>query len=312
MYLDDKTPPNPIPRAVIDAGEVPCLLLVGGDPVGKVYPLEEGPISLGREPGNGILLDDPSVSRRHARIDRPPGEETMLVTDLGSTNGTLLNGRKITEHPLRQGDLLQIGVYTFKVTRCDPLQLRYLQKIEEQIQYDELTGLFTVKTVLGYTEKEILRSKRYGRDFSLLIFDIDHFKRVNDTYGHVAGSALLKELGGLVARSVRQGIDRPGRYGGDEFLLLLPETAKRNGFLAAERLREKIAAHTFLCDGHAIEITVSLGLASFGEDHESGGNALSLLKKADHALYRAKEEGRNRTKYIVRFSATTATLRRRK
>ncbi len=310
MYLDDKTPPNPIPEVTIEAEELPCLLLVRGAPQGRVYPLEPGSITLGREPGNTILLDDPSVSRRHARIEVAGEKPEIQIEDLGSTNGTLLNGRPVARHPLCQGDLLQIGTYIFKVTTCDPTQVHYQQKIEERIQYDELTGLFTVKTVLAYTQQEIARAHRYARDFSLLIFDIDHFKRVNDTFGHVAGSALLRELGGVIAGTFRKEIDRPGRYGGDEFLVLLPETPKRQGFLAAERLRQRIESHTFHADGHAIRITVSLGLASFGEDYEPGGDATALLRKADHALYRAKEGGRNRTAYIVRFDETMAARRR--
>lgn len=305
MHLDDRTPPAPMTNAEIFEELVPCLVVVQGEPKGKIYPLQRNIIRLGREPGNDILLDGSSASRRHAEIHISLQKDTFTLVDLNSTNGTFIHNTNVTSAPLQPGDLIYIGDYIFKFTFSDQFQLNYQKQIEDSAQFDNLTGLYTSKSVLTYIHQEVLRAERYIRDFSILILDVDLFKNVNDTYGHLIGSQLLKDLAQMIQTNIRKNVDRPGRYGGDEFLVLLPETPKKSAVNVAERLRKSVETQIFRYDPHQISVTLSIGLASFKEDHQPGASSLELINIADKALYQAKKMGRNRIYYIGRFTTTS-------
>ena len=163
---------------------------------------------------------------------------------------------------------------------------------------DPLTGIYNRGYINQHLPQEIRRALRYGRELSLLMCDIDHFKRVNDTHGHLAGDIVLKTFADILSSAIRQQVDWAGRYGGEEFLIVLPETNIKGAMILAERLRRDIADKTINTSGHAIRITTSFGVTGFAPaTGPQGGEALTpemLLQEADALLYQAKDEGRNR------------------
>lgn len=167
---------------------------------------------------------------------------------------------------------------------------RYLQKIEELTIKDDVTGLFNSRYLHRALEQEVIRAQRYKEHFSLIFIDIDHFKVVNDTYGHLIGSRLLKEVAEVIKKTLRE-TDIATRYGGDEFVLILPETTKENAYKVAKRLRENINSTNFISsDGINVKITASYGIATYPVD---ATDRLELLKLADQAMYRVKETTRD-------------------
>ena len=157
--------------------------------------------------------------------------------------------------------------------------------------YDSLTKIFGRRYVEAWLETEYARVKRYNTDLALVLFDIDHFKKINDTYGHQAGDFVLQELAATVKSVIRQA-DVLGRYGGEEFLVCMPETKVEKALLSAERIRKGVEEKEFIYDGKKIPVTISLGVASFRQMPED--KVSRFIKDADEALYFSKEHGRNR------------------
>lgn len=155
---------------------------------------------------------------------------------------------------------------------------------------DSLTGLYNRKHLMETLDKEVSRSQRHSRSFSLLVIDIDHFKKYNDTYGHLAGDEVLSKLASVFKESIRSS-DYAARYGGEEFIIMLPEIGPGQGVEAAERIRHKVAEEIFSGDGESIKVTISVGVACYPKN---GEDAESVIRNADAALYEAKELGRNR------------------
>lgn len=168
-------------------------------------------------------------------------------------------------------------------------------RIETLSITDELTQTYNRRFFCKRLHEEIRRNKRYGHPLCLFLFDIDYFKAVNDTYGHIAGDAVLQGIASLLQKNTRE-TDVVARYGGEEFVVLLPETDRDNGYLIAEKIRNIIAHHDFLLpDGVKINVTASFGVASFDMLPESFlTDSESFVKLADNALYSAKKNGRNR------------------
>ena len=165
-----------------------------------------------------------------------------------------------------------------------------LRQLEEMATTDPLTGLFNFRQLQVSLEQEMIRSQRYGHAFSVFIVDVDHFKAVNDTYGHLFGDHVLKKLGEIMQRSLRN-TDRVFRYGGEEFFILMPETSREEAAILADRIMDAIRIHTFVSDGKSANVTVSIGGAGFPFQSV---DKVELFKLADHALYKAKESGRDR------------------
>ena len=155
---------------------------------------------------------------------------------------------------------------------------------------DSLTGLYNRKHLMESLTKEIGRSRRYERPFALLIIDIDHFKKFNDTYGHLAGDDVLRKMGNVFRESIRN-CDYAARYGGEEFIIFMPEIGQDDGVKAAERIRGSVAKEKIDANGHSVTVTISVGVASFPEH---GDDAQGIISKADAALYQAKRRGRDR------------------
>ncbi|MDW7709732.1 MAG: sensor domain-containing diguanylate cyclase [Deferrisomatales bacterium] len=170
---------------------------------------------------------------------------------------------------------------------------RYFERVRELVITDDLTGLYNARHLLEYLDHEVDRAHRYGTPLSLVFFDVDYFKGVNDTHGHLVGSRVLTEMGRLIRGCVRSS-DVAARYGGDEFVLVLPNTDKKGAVTVASNLRQKVREHYFLSEqGYRIRVTASFGVASYPEDAQT---KLALIRHADQAMYRVKETTRDAVK----------------
>ena len=266
-----------------------CIVQIHGPELGKKYALQEYEFTIGREEGNHIVVDLDNVSRRHAMIIRRQGR--MFVKDLGSTNGTYLNDAEVTqETPLRSGDLIKVGGSIFKFLTGDNVELQYHETIYTLTIVDGLTGVNNKRYFLEYLEREMGRCHRYGRPLTLMMFDIDFFKKINDVHGHLAGDYVLRELAQTVKRLVRKE-QCFARYGGEEFALVVPEDGMDKARIFAEKIRQTIEKKQFTFENQDIPVTLSIGVADMTQDMT---DPLQFIKVADANLYKAKKAGRNR------------------
>lgn len=278
-----------------------ALIFLCGDKLGTAVRIDSQKLLIGRDSDVvDIALDDDVASRVHAQIfwkvDENDDRE-YWISDLGSTNGTLLNGTTLNGQEaqrLDDGDKIKIGRQLFKFALLDELEIEYQERVHELIVHDDLTGLLTRKSFTMELERELARSHRHRHEFCVLMMDIDFFKKVNDSYGHLIGSEVLRLTAKVISDTLRDS-DVVARYGGEEFIALLPETPKHKGIEAADRVREAMEAYDFPASIHddktKLKITISIGVAEYPSDSSSGN---SLIEAADIALYEAKQTGRNR------------------
>jgi diguanylate cyclase (GGDEF)-like protein len=266
-----------------------CLVQIHGPGLGRRFALVGGELTIGRDGKNGIVVDLDTVSRRHAKIVIREGRS--YVADLKSTNGTYLNNKEVLEElPLRSGDYVKVGGSIFKFLSGGDIESLYHEEIYRLTIVDGLTQINNKRFLLEFLEREIGRSQRYGRALSLLLFDIDHFKTVNDNYGHPAGDAVLREMALRIKQYVRKE-ECFARYGGEEFAIALPESGPENSRKFADKVRRLIADQPFEFEGQKFSVTISVGVAELsGQMSEPIG----LIKIADANLYKAKKAGRNR------------------
>jgi diguanylate cyclase (GGDEF)-like protein len=266
-----------------------CIVQIHGPELGKKYALQEYEFTIGREEGNHIVVDLDNVSRRHAMIIRRQGR--VFVKDLGSTNGTYLNDAEVTQETLlRSGDLIKVGGSIFKFLTGDNVELQYHETIYTLTIVDGLTGVNNKRYFLEYLEREMGRCHRYGRPLTLMMFDIDFFKKINDVHGHLAGDYVLRELAQTVKRMVRKE-QCFARYGGEEFALVVPEDGIEKARIFAEKIRQTIEKKQFTFENQDIPVTLSIGVADMTQDMT---DPLQFIKVADANLYKAKKAGRNR------------------
>jgi two-component system, cell cycle response regulator len=257
--------------------------------LGKRFVLDKSPTRVGRGADSQIVLEGDSVSRRHAHLERRTG--AWYVVDDGSTNGTYVNEEQIPrEQLLNNGDRIKIGPSILKFLSGADAEAKYHEEIYRMTIVDGLTQIHNKRALFEALEKELMRARRYERDLSLLMFDIDFFKRINDQYGHLAGDHVLRELARVVQERIRRE-EVFARYGGEEFVILLPETPLQGAAALAENLRARVANHAFVFQGERIPVTVSIGTALLGENDKV---AADLIQRADEKLYEAKRGGRNR------------------
>ena len=257
--------------------------------LGKRFVLDKSPTRVGRGAESQIVLEGDSVSRRHAHFERRAG--AWYVVDDGSTNGTYVNEEQIArEQLLNNGDRIKIGPSILKFLSGADAEAKYHEEIYRMTIVDGLTQIHNKRALFEALEKELMRARRYERDLSLLMFDIDFFKRINDQYGHLAGDHVLRELARVVQERIRRE-EVFARYGGEEFVILLPETPLPGAAALAENLRARVANHAFVFQGERIPVTVSIGTALLGENDKV---AADLIQRADEKLYEAKRGGRNR------------------
>ena len=257
--------------------------------LGKRFVLDMSPLRIGRGPENHIVLEGDSVSRRHVHFEQR-GSAWHAVDD-GSTNGTYVNDDQIVrECALTNGDRVKVGPTIFKYLSGQDVESQYHEEIYRMTIIDGLTQAHVKRYLLESLDKEMMRARRHERDMCLIMFDIDHFKKINDTHGHLAGDHVLKELARLVQARIRRD-EVFARYGGEEFAVLLPETTLEGATQLAHDVRQRVEAARFVFQNETIPVTVSIGLARLRESHKTG---LDLIKEADERLYDAKRGGRNR------------------
>ena len=261
----------------------------GGLPLGKLIHLKGPVVRVGRRLENDVVLLDDRVSRAHATFERRGSR--WLIRDEGSVNGTWVGGQKLQGYlQLALGDRIKIGSNIFKFLTGSDVESAAHEEIYRLTFTDGLTNLSNRRCLQEELEKELVRARRHGRVFSLLMIDIDWFKRVNDDLGHGAGDAVLAAVASLV-RSQTRDIDIVARYGGEELAVVAVEVNLLGAASLAERIRAAIEANTVHYDGHDVRVTVSIGCAEFSA---SDASAEELVARADAKLYYAKHTGRNR------------------
>lgn len=270
-----------------------CLLQIRPLEVNRsLLMLEQPRIVVGRDDGCGVVIRDASVSRQHAVIERTEGCYT--VTDLGSTNGTCVNEQRVRSALLQPGDRIRFGGYIFKFLSTNHIEMQYHEAVYGMMTRDALTGAWNKRSFLDVIEREFQRAVRRNCDLSLILFDIDYFKSVNDTHGHLVGDEVLQELSARIRASVADH-DVFARWGGEEFAILLADVALPEAVDVAERCRLCIAATPFGTTAGELPVTISAGVAQVADLlRTSGTSAGHLIQLADSHLYEAKRNGRNR------------------
>jgi two-component system cell cycle response regulator len=257
--------------------------------LGRRFVLDTSPIRIGRGAENHIVLEGDSVSRRHAHFEQRSG--VWWCVDDGSTNGSYVNDDQILrEAELGNGDRIKIGPTIFKFLSGQDVEAQYHEEIYRMTIIDGLTQVHVKRYLLEALEKELMRARRHARDLSFLMLDIDHFKKINDVHGHLAGDYVLKEVARIIQQRIRRD-EVVARYGGEEFAIILPETTLEGAFALADGLREKIEQSRFVFQSETIRVTISIGGALL---QESERTSQDLIKRADEKLYEAKRAGRNR------------------
>jgi two-component system, cell cycle response regulator len=266
----------------------PRVVIVEGSALGRILELARNPITIGRDPRNTLCLDESGVSRTHAVIMHQ--SQGVIVRDVGSKNGTFVNREPVQEHVLVDGDMIQLGSTTLKYLSQNNPEHSYYEHLHQASVQDPVTDIPNRRYFEEFVQREIARTRRYDRPLALLMIDLDHFKKVNDTYGHVCGDAVLHDFAHVVSARLRQS-EFLARYGGEEFALTLPETNLRGASIVAESIRLLVEKHGFTWENHTLAVTISIGGALLGPDMTSVGE---LVQAADQELYKAKRGGRNR------------------
>jgi len=266
------------------------LIVLAGSNVGEMHRLEGAESVIGRSSGATIRLNDDGISRRHARLLQLAGE--VIIEDMNSANGTLVNGEVVTHKALQDGDKIRLGSTTIlKFTYHDRLDESFQQQMYDAALRDGLTRAYNRKYFLDRLETEVAYARRHRADLSLVMLDVDHFKKVNDTFGHLAGDEVLVALA-KIALSTLRAEDVFARYGGEEFSIICRGVTLENAGILAERLRQSVEQASFDYEGRRMPITISLGVAAYPNLPIEA--ATQLVAAADEALYQAKNAGRNR------------------
>ncbi|HEX9636532.1 MAG TPA: GGDEF domain-containing protein [Acidobacteriota bacterium] len=268
------------------------LILVGltGPGAGVELVLSRAVSILGRGNDATLVLKDAKISRRHLKVTVVPHpdhatDRTVLIQDLGSTNGVRVDGERIKERILRGGEKILIGNTVLRFERRDAFDAAYYDRLQQMALTDPLTGAGNRFAMAQELERQEAIRARYGRSYSLLLVDIDHFKAINDRIGHELGDRVLREVVSQILAQLREA-DRVFRYGGDEFLVVLVETDESGAALVAERIRASLESHVFSHrQGVPLRVSASIGVAEARDD--------KTMDYTDGALYQAKRGGRN-------------------
>ncbi len=276
------------------ADEAPPAIIVLVGPtgyVGKQWLLTKTDLTIGRSVESDIYISDASISRAHAKFVVAGSEVSIL--DLGSTNKTSVNGHvlpALTAKRLKNNDQIKAGNIIFKFLERGSLEAISNQTVFEKAQKDALTTAYSKGALLEKGPEAIKRAETLNEPLSVITFDIDHFKKVNDTHGHPGGDYVLKELGTLMQSKLVRSHDFFARYGGEEFVLILQATPLKTAQDVAERIRHTVQVHSFVFQNKTIPVTISVGVA----EKLPTDNWEQVYNRADKALYLSKQNGRNK------------------
>lgn len=266
-----------------------CLVQYNGATLGKRYILDAAEVTVGRAPKSGIMINEQSVSRQHSRFFQTG--DIVEIEDLGTTNGTFVNDVRVENRTkLHDGDIIRLGTILLKFFAHDNIENIFHDKIYRMATIDSGTQIFNKKYLVESLETEFKFSRSYNMPLSLIIYDLDFFKKVNDVYGHTAGDFILKESATIAKASIRKE-DILARFGGEEFCIVLPGTDLRTAVDLADRIRQAIESHDFVFEGKKINVTISVGVSQLTA---AMGEAKAILDDADQKLYSSKSGGRNR------------------
>ena len=268
-----------------------CLVVVRGADSGNKFLLHKDQMVIGRADDVDVRLARAGVSRRHAMVRRL-NEQQFTLVDLDSTNGTFVNAQQIAETTLKDQDLIGIGDSRLKYIAADSAEQPYYEELYCQAQMDKALQIYNKHYFLNRMDEELRRHQRGKSPLSLILLDVDHFKRLNDTHGHLAGDAALVHLAQVIKQHIRE-TDVLCRYGGEEFGIIMPQTDQPLAQTVAEKIRIAVAAAPVTHAGTSIGMTISLGISGDGNLAESYTREV-LITQADTALYEAKHQGRNR------------------
>jgi diguanylate cyclase (GGDEF)-like protein len=268
------------------------LTVLTGINAGQSFAIERDEMVVGRGRDAAVRIEDVGISRAHSRLVRSM-DGKFFLEDLGSTNGTFVNGKKVQRAELHAGDRLQIGpnvVLRFAI--LDEAEEQLAQQLYEASTKDALTKCYNRKYFVERLTAEVAYAHRHKTPLSIVLFDLDHFKKVNDTHGHLAGDVVLRVTAAQVQRTIRTE-DVLARYGGEEFVILVRGIPHTNVAHFGERVRKAVERVTIPWEGIELKATISVGVASLGECGDEGTGE-DVLHKADERLYKAKSGGRNK------------------
>lgn len=269
----------------------PFLIPISGRETGHAIALKGKTLKIGRDAGCDLVLDNPQISRVHAELFWKDSE--LFLRDLGSTNGVFINGKKIEESRLQSGDKILIGTQMyFKFVYQDSADQNYHQSLFKAANTDSLTQLYNKRYFIELLEREFSFSRRTGQPLSLLMMDVDFFKKINDAHGHLAGDKVLKLLGQVLTKQLRLE-NIACRFGGEEFGIILRGANPEMALQVGERIRKQVEVQKVSYRNREFQFTVSVGIATF--DGKNFSTSEELMQKADELLYQAKQKGRNRT-----------------
>ncbi|MEM9692966.1 MAG: GGDEF domain-containing protein [Myxococcota bacterium] len=267
------------------------LTMLTGPRPGAIHTLGTAELVLGRDDDLPWRIEDRGVSGRHARIYGQSGK--FILQDMESTNGTFVAGSRVLVHELRDGDRIQLGEHTLiRVSLQDATEHEAAKRMYQAAVLDPLTGVYNRGHLEAVLVAEFAYAHRHKSPLTVAFVDLDHFTRVNNTYGHQAGDAVLRMAAQAISHAVRTE-DLVARYGGEEFVLLARGIDINGGLVMAERVRRTLESLRVPVHGNTIEITGSVGVASY-EAATPYATQEELIAAADRAVYRAKADGRNR------------------
>ena len=295
MSEEDKTSVHSIADLLAAAGGRQSAYLIvisarSAAVMGRMFKIDRPEVTLGRSVEATFQVEDDGISRKHVKVVQDPVGYSLV--DLGSTNGTYLNGSRVSVSDLKDGDKIQIGTNTvLKFSLTDELEEQFQKSIYEQATRDGLTRVYNKKYFLDTMRKEFAYCLRHRVPLSLLMLDVDHFKKINDTYGHQTGDLVLARIAQKVSDTIRTE-DLLARYGGEEFALMLREATDDQALACAERVRKAVEGTELFAGGTVLRCTISVGVATLWDSDFSQPE--ELIACADRYLYRAKRAGRNR------------------
>ncbi len=274
-----------------DSERQACLIIISGVEAGRAYWLADNEYIIGRSENTTVCLLDDGISRQHARLQQRD-DKSFVLTDLESSNGTFCNNEPVTNQILQEGDKLHLGTHTvLKFGYLDKLEYEFLARQYEAATRDALTQCFNKKYFLNRINSEYSFAARHGQYLALALLDVDHFKAVNDTYGHPSGDRVLTGLAEVMQHQLRTE-DVLARVGGEEFALLMRQTNLDAATVVVERIRHAVETAVWRSNGQSMSVTISSGITFLAPDTNKSPER--ILQEADEALYRAKRGGRNR------------------